>query len=219
MNTTNIFVELVVVGFHTLIWIGLIVLALVGYRNLDVEKLLTVNLALPILAMAYILGILIDRVSDSVFLPQDLKMRPIDKQADLPSFLTMRYYILHKSSDIYAQLEYTRSRLRIARASVFNFALTTIASLLFVWFQLGQFFSTPNLIVAGVITFVIGAILTFASYQSWMGLVKSYSISTIRAYMLLRDEEAKSEAKDKIEKNRLSRLTARSSRTRFARPH
>jgi hypothetical protein len=46
MNTTNIFVELVVVGFHTLIWMGLIVLALVGHQNLDVEKLLTVNLAI-----------------------------------------------------------------------------------------------------------------------------------------------------------------------------
>ena len=199
MNTTNIFVELVVVGFHTLMWIGLIVLALVGYRNLDIEKLLTVNLALPILAMAYILGILIDRVSDFVFLPQDAKIRPVDKQADLPSFLTMRYYVLHKSSDIYAQLEYTRSRLRIARASVFNFALTTIAAMLFVWFQLGKFSPTSNPIVACAITFIIGAILTFASYQSWVGLVKSYSISTIRAYTLLRDEQVKSEARSKAE--------------------
>jgi hypothetical protein len=31
MNTTSIFVELVVVGLHTAIWIGLIVLAFVGY--------------------------------------------------------------------------------------------------------------------------------------------------------------------------------------------
>ena len=120
MNTTNIFVELVVVGFHTLIWIGVLILAFVpGYRNLDLEKVLTVNLALPILAMAYILGILVDRITDSLFFAHDLKMRQIEhKQADLPSFLSMRYYILYKSNDIYAQLEYSRSRLRIARASV-----------------------------------------------------------------------------------------------------
>ncbi len=98
MNTTNIFVELVVVGFHALIWIGIIILALLGYRNIDVEKLLTINLALPILALAYILGILVDRISDSIFLFQDSKMKPVDKQENLPSsFLIMHYYILYKS--------------------------------------------------------------------------------------------------------------------------
>ena len=195
MNTTNIFVELVVIGFHTLIWIGVIVLSLIGYRNIDVEKLLTINLALPILAMAYILGILVDRVSDFIFLSQDHKMRPADKQADSPSFLTMRFYTLHKSSEIYAQLEYIRSRLRIARASVFNFALTTIAFLLLIWLQLKNFLSNQNLLIASLLALVIGLILTIASYLSWKGLVKSYSISTFRAYTLLRDEEVKGEKK------------------------
>jgi hypothetical protein len=198
MNTTNIFVELVVVGFHALIWIGLIILSLFGYQNLNLEKLLSVNLALPILAMAYILGILVDRVADFLFMKQDVKMRPVSEDSNLPtSFLKMRYYILNKSSDIYAQLEYTRSRLRIARSSVFNFAFTTIAALLFIWFQLGKFLTTPNLIIAYLITFFVGVILTYASYQSWKGLIKSYSISTIRAYELLRDEE---EPKRKVQR-------------------
>ena len=115
MNTTNIFVELVVIGFHALIGITIIVLGLVGYRNVGVEKFLTINLALPALALAYILGILIDRISDRMFIAQDYKMRPADSKEKLPSFLTMRFYILHKSNDIYAQLEYIRSRMRIAR--------------------------------------------------------------------------------------------------------
>jgi len=200
MNTTNIFVELVVIGFHTLIGIGIIVLALVGYRNIETEKLLTINLALPVLAIAYIFGILIDRVSDRIFLAQDYKMRPAGSEADLPSFLTMRYYILHKSSDVYAQLEYIRSRLRIARASVFNFMLMTLALLLFVWFQFGKSFTVQNLIILCAVILVIGAILTFASHQSWMGLVKSYSISTIRAYTLLREEEVKSGMENKTGK-------------------
>ena len=200
MNTTNIFVELVVIGFHTLIGIAIIVLALVGYRNLDVEKLLTINLALPVLATAYILGILIDRVSDRIFIAQDYKMRPAGSEADLPSFLTMRYYILHKSSDIYAQLEYIRSRLRIIRASVFNFILMTTAALLFVYLQFGKSFTSQNLIIIYASILIVGAILTLASYQSWIGLVKSYSISTIRAYTLLRDEEAKGKGEEKIKK-------------------
>jgi hypothetical protein len=201
MNTTNIFVELVVVGFHTLICIGIIILALFGYQNLDLEKLLTVNLALPNLAMAYILGILIDRISDFIFISQDLKMRPDAKPGE-PSFLTMRYYILLKSSDLYAQLEYTRSRLRIARASVFNFGLTTLAFLVFEWLQLPKLLSIQNLILANLITIIIGAALTYASYLAWMGLIKSYSASTNRAYTLLQAEEAKSEKKGEGKKSK-----------------
>ncbi len=196
MNTTNIFVELVVIGFHTLIWIGLIVLALVGYQNLDIKELFTINLALPILALAYIFGILVDRIADIAFLAQDLKMRPVDKQADLPSFLTMRFYILNKSSAIYDQLEYTRSRLRIARASAFNFAFTTLAALLFVWLQLGRTLSTQHLVLACVATVVIGAALTVASYEAWIALIRSYSVSTLRAYTVLHDEEVKAEARN-----------------------
>jgi hypothetical protein len=45
MNTTNIFVELVVIGFHTLVWMGLIILTFVGYENLNVEKLFTIHWA------------------------------------------------------------------------------------------------------------------------------------------------------------------------------
>jgi len=202
MNTTNIFVELVVVGFHTLIWIGVLVLAFVpGYRNLDLEKVLTVNLALPILAMAYILGILVDRITDSLFFAHDLKMRQIEhKQADLPSFLSMRYYILYKSNDIYAQLEYSRSRLRIARASVLNFAMTTLAFLLFVWLQFGRQLPLQNLIAVSLIGLAIGLLLTLASYRSWTGLIKSYSVSVLRAYTVLHDEELKGEKKEKPKK-------------------
>lgn len=200
MNTTNIFVELVVIGFHGLIGIAIMVLALVGYRDIDVEKLLTINLALPVLAIAYILGILIDRVSDRMFISQDYKMRPAGADANLPSFLTMRYYILHKSNDIYTQLEYIRSRLRIARASVLNFILLTLAVLLFVWLQLAKSFTAQNLIIIFVSILIIGAILTLASYQSWLGLVRSYSISTTRAYTLLRDEETKNRIEGNIKK-------------------
>lgn len=202
MNTTNIFVELVVIGFHTLIGIAIFVLALFGYQNADTEKLLTINLALPVLATAYILGILIDRVSDRIFIAQDYKMRPSGSEANLPPFLTMRFYILHKSSDIYAQLEYIRSRLRIARASVFNFILMTIAVLVFVWLQFGKSIPTQNSILIYASTLVVGAILTLASYQSWRGLVTSYSISTIRAYTLLRDEETKNQSAEKIKKDK-----------------
>ena len=191
MNTTNIFVELVVIGFHALIGVVIIVTGVVGYQNIGVENILTINLAVPALVLAYILGILVDRISDSMFIAQDYKMRPTRQDENLPSFLTMRFYILHKSKDIYTQLEYIRSRLRIVRASVFNFILTTIALLIFVWLQFGKSLTSQSLITISLIIFIIGAALTYLSYRSWKGLVQSYSISILRAYSVLRDEQSK----------------------------
>jgi uncharacterized membrane protein YgcG len=103
----------------------------------------------------------------------------------------MRYYVLNKSSDMYEQLEYTRSRLRIARASIPNFALTTVAMLFLVWFQLGKSLPLQQRTVACVATAIIGALLTLISYKSWVTLARTYTISTITAFRVLQDEESK----------------------------
>jgi len=194
MNTTSIFVELVVIGLHTAIWVGLIILTFTGHQSLDPEKLFTLNLALPILAITYILGILMDRASDMVLAAQDNRLRSQNDFRGLPSFLSMRFYILSKSSDVYEQLEYTRSRLRIARASVLNFAFTTIAAALFVWFQLGRALTAESRIMVCIAAALVGALLTWISYQSWTVLSQTYTNNTIQAYTVLRGEAEKDKA-------------------------
>ncbi len=193
MNTTNIFVELVVIGFHTLTWVSLFVLAFVGFQQIDLEKLFTINVALPALALTYILGILADRVSDLVLDEQDTRLRSRFDLSKLPPFSEMRFYILSKSSDVYQQLEYTRSRLRIARASILNFALTAVAAALLVWFQFGQVLGDHRLTVCLAVG-VVGALLTWISYQSWEALSRTYTASTIHAFTVLRDETEKDRA-------------------------
>ena len=136
MNMTSFFVELVVTGIHTAIWVGLVILSLVGFRNISAESALTLNLALPVLAVAYIMGIIIDRVADRLTFHRDHQIRDEIDFKGLPSFRAMRLYILSKSKDVYEEMEYTRSRMRITRAGIINFPLTTIALLLFTWRQL-----------------------------------------------------------------------------------
>ena len=194
MNTTSIFVELVVIGLHTAIWIGLIILTFTGHQSLDPEKLFTLNLALPILAITYILGILMDRASDMVLAAQDNRLRSQNDFRGLPSFVSMRFYILSKSSDVYEQLEYTRSRLRIARASVLNFAFTTVAAALFIWFQIGRALTAESRVIVCIAAALVGALLTWISYQSWTVLSHTYTKNTIRAYTVLRDEAEKDKA-------------------------
>jgi hypothetical protein len=194
MNTTSIFVELVVIGLHTAIWVGLIILTFTGHQNLDPERLFTLNLALPILAITYILGILIDRASDMVLAAQDDRLRSQNDFRGLPPFLSMRFYILSKSSDVYEQLEYTRSRLRIARASILNFAFTTVAAALFIWFQLGKALAAEYRVMVCIAAALVGVLLTWISYQSWIVLAKTYTHNTIQAFTVLRDEAEKDKA-------------------------
>lgn len=189
MTITSLFVEIVVGGVHTLLWIGILILAFTGYQSIDFEKLLNINLAIPALALAYILGIVMDRLSDTVFMRQDLRLRDTYrerfKSEAFPSFLSMRFSILHQSKEIYEQLEYTRSRLRIARTAVLNFALTTLTLLSFTWLQAGKAVPTTSIWWIDLIIALVGGLVTFLAYRSWIGLTLNYSVSVYIAYRVI----------------------------------
>ncbi len=188
MNTTSIFVELVIIGFHSLIWVGLFVLTIVGPEKLPIDKILTLDMALPALAAGYILGILIDRLADIAFIPADHRLRKEHDLHGLPPFLAMRFYILHKSKDSYDQLEYTRSRLRIARAGFLNFIMITIASMLLVCIRTLHAFTVPLLVVICFALGVAGAFLAWICYRAWVALTHTYINSTITAFKVLRGD-------------------------------
>ena len=77
MTTTTLFVELVVIGLHSILWIGLLVLTFAGYQNPAWEKLLTLNLAVPALGVTYVLGIVIDRLCDLACISKDHRLRKV----------------------------------------------------------------------------------------------------------------------------------------------
>ena len=122
MNTTNFFVELIVIGLHTMIGLCSFVLAFTGLPNIDIEKFLTIYLAILIIGMAYVVGIIMDRFADDVFDKKDKEIRKekIPKEITEP-LLTVRFFILVNSEPVYEQLEYARIRLRISRSAVPNF--------------------------------------------------------------------------------------------------
>lgn len=191
MNTTNVFVEILAIGIHTLTWIFLFFFAIVGIDKLKFDSIPSFLSLVPILLSAYILGILIDRLSDLYFRPTDHKFRKklLETFETECSFLEIRFFILQKSSEIYKQLEYTRSRLRIARASVINFLMTTVASLFFVYAQLSNFFDKHTIhLLYSFITFT-GFILTSISYYSFKILAQSYIANTLTAYNLLANDD------------------------------
>lgn len=131
MSTTLLFVELLIIGLEVLFWLLLLAIKLFGTNWLlafpsetlaDLEFVL-----LPfLLTAAYTLGIIFDRLWDKLFLPWDkLLRRQIIPDSTLPLGV-MRYAVSKDNEHLEEQFEYTKSRLRIARSSAVNFAITTM---------------------------------------------------------------------------------------------
>ena len=67
MATTNLFVELLVIGVGAACWVGLLILAAFGIEFTQSEVLNAYPVLMSLLAIAYLLGIITDRIADFVF--------------------------------------------------------------------------------------------------------------------------------------------------------
>src|SRR2546423_1362031 len=127
MSTTNLFVELLVIGVGAAGWVTLFTLAALGYDTAFVKGLLSTPAAIvPGVVAVYLLGIITDRIADSAlqFLRTERK-RLVYFPSTNEAFKT-RDYVLTKSPYFAAQFEYNRSRQRICRGWIFNFVFLAI---------------------------------------------------------------------------------------------
>ncbi|MCH9670744.1 MAG: hypothetical protein K0U93_04775 [Gammaproteobacteria bacterium] len=127
MSTTNLFVELLVIGLGVFVWLMLLALAIIGVDQLALNDKVLFASALPVLAFTYVLGIVWDRIADKLFdrIWSD-GLRRMHFQ-DKSSYYDARRIILTRSPALSALLEYGRSRLRICRAWTLNALMMCIA--------------------------------------------------------------------------------------------
>jgi hypothetical protein len=121
MATTAIFAEILIVGLEAAVWCSLLVLAIFGADWIDPSALSDWVALVTILVIAgsYVLGILVDRLADSVHARLDRvwPTRPVDKPAGIAK---MRFTVLRDGGALATFIEYQRSRLRIARSTAVN---------------------------------------------------------------------------------------------------
>ncbi len=67
MNTTDLFVELIIIGIGGAIWLCLLIFGMFGYDWVPLDETLALAALIPFLSVAYVLGIIIDRVADAIF--------------------------------------------------------------------------------------------------------------------------------------------------------
>ncbi|MCL2488427.1 MAG: hypothetical protein FWE80_07065 [Oscillospiraceae bacterium] len=136
MQTTKLYVELVIIGLESFFCILLTILSIIRiegakkiisfFGNSSMSTAVSASIALIFLGSLYIMGVVFDRLADIVF-------QPLEKYYRKKSGLIVRSIMLlpfKKAQNDF--MIYSRSRLRILRATIVNSLLTMVAGICFI---------------------------------------------------------------------------------------
>lgn len=187
MSTTNLFVELVVIGVGAAIWVTLLVLSLFGWTWIPVDKVFSTEALVPLIAVIYLLGIVTDRIGDAVV--ERLFVRSMRSKffPQVEDYHRARLVILSRSERLAQMLEYGRSRLRICRGWAFNSLLIVIFTNSFVWARLADEAFAWSLSLFATLGFLL---LAAGSWYSWRKLAQTEYIKTKEQSQYLAGQES-----------------------------
>lgn len=160
MESTLLYVEMIIIGVETFIWMFIFFINIVGNKSFTIitSILNSLTSSLLLIGCLYIIGILMDRLSDIIFESTENKIR---KKSGLKAKTTI---LIWKNADQEKYFDYTRSRIRIVRASVLNIPLIAISTL---WYL--EFKSYLTLYIA-----LLGILFSWISWKSYCKTLKSY---------------------------------------------
>jgi hypothetical protein len=184
MNTTNLFVELIVIGVGASIWVCLLILSVFGYGWVPFDKVFSLPLLIPALSIVYLLGIVTDRIADAIFEAWwGQRYRKAVYKNSLKQFFEDRRTVFSKSEQIARLYEYSRSRMRICRSWAVNAILIALTLNLFLWIRMrgNAFFLTLSLFGTGMVLLLAGL-----SFFAWQRLKRSEAIKLKEAAEFLR---------------------------------
>lgn len=183
MSTTNLFVELLIVGIGAFFWILLIV---IGVMNVSIESitlLFEMKYFIPLISIIYVLGIVIDRVADSVF--DKLWGNKIRDSIfpDRNNYYRARSLIFSSSESISDLLEYNRSRLRICRGWTLNSVMMISSLNLYAFRKVSPSDEIVLLSSVVLLLFSVGA------WYAWRNILKKeYGKTKHQADLIMKNE-------------------------------
>jgi hypothetical protein len=185
MSTTNLFVELLVIGVGAALWIGLIICGVVPLHDVPAPWLRSYPLLLVSLAFLYVLGIITDRMADWTF------DKLFSGRIRARCFVSKRAYqdarrLVLSSSDRLADLhEYGRTRIRISRGWSLNAAVGAVVLTLETLFQPADSLWATAEARWGIVG-LVG--LSVAAWWSWRLLVSFEYLKVLEHAEFLRSE-------------------------------
>jgi 8-oxo-dGTP pyrophosphatase MutT (NUDIX family) len=182
--TTAVFAEIVVAGLGAETWISLLILSIFGSKWIDIGAVSgwVALITILVVAAAYVLGVLIDRVADTILVTSKLafllRRRPVDKPANIER---MRMCLLSKDNAAARFLDYQRSRVRVARATLLNLLVLLPVTVLFL---LSQTNASALGVIAVAVIICAAVIVTAVAYR---GIEFAYMCRLSDAYQLATD--------------------------------
>ncbi|NPA71215.1 MAG: hypothetical protein GXO35_00170 [Gammaproteobacteria bacterium] len=192
MSTTALFVELLVIGFESLLWVFLLTVVVYGKDVVFLirDAFLAANLFVTavIISLSYLLGIVFDEISDFLTEKWASKIRSSVHEKNLPEMWDIQAYIFSHSLHASEKLDYMRSRIRILRASIFNVALIFVFGLVLIH-------TRPELIPNGLKSTLDWSIVIFGivcvsgvAFTYWR-ITRAYWLRAISIYKSLSIDE------------------------------
>jgi hypothetical protein len=193
MTTTAIFAEILIIGLEATMWLCVLVAAIFGTRWIPLARLENweTPISLFVLAFAYALGIIVDRVADSLFDPLDRRLRTSKgEKSPLPPVPEMRLCVLAEGGGMATFLDYVRSRIRVARSTAFNLFLLTL-SVIILLRRMGapaDGAANPGRLIVWVAAVGVG--LVAAAVFAWARITKTYYWRLGEAYRVVCETRA-----------------------------
>ncbi len=164
MATTNLFVELIVIGVGAICWVSLFILGLFGFESFPVEAARSYPALVFVVPLVYLLGIISDRVADFVFdklFSGSLRARHFTETRE---YQDARRLVLSGSDRLADMHQYSRTRIRICRGWSLNAVLIAAA----LQFSLRVQFTDAHWRETALTWGTAGcALLSVASWWSW----------------------------------------------------
>jgi hypothetical protein len=163
MNTTSLFVELVVIGIGAGFWVALIIAAIFGCAWIPDGNMFSLIAAIPFLAVIYVLGIVSDRLIDKLFdffRGTTIRSKYFKSSAE---YYEARRKVIASSDRIADVIEYSRSRLRICRGWAVHSILIALAIPVFAFSQFPGDLAI-KISTSGIVVFCV---LGISSYYAW----------------------------------------------------
>lgn len=170
MGTTNLFVELVVIGAGVLIWLALFMLTVLGLPSVAISESFQVAFTIPMLAIIYVAGIIWDRIADLLFEKSWVDRWRLEFFQNKKDYYNARRTILTKSERLSDLLEYGRSRMRICRAWTLNSILIGIFFSAFIYRNFPHDEKYGLLILTAIF---LSLIFSFGAWYAWASMTKT----------------------------------------------
>lgn len=119
--------------------------------------------------MIYAVGVILDRIADHLFNGHEKKIEGKILRNKGMNIAVMRYSLGTQNDFLNQQLEYTRSRMRIARASIINFPLIGVSAGAFFYFGYASWGAKTMILMI-----IAGLLLGLVSFYAWKSLKESH---------------------------------------------